>query len=578
MAIAQPIVNIAEICSRKGVNQFILSPGSRSAPLTLALVRHPQIQTRIVSDERSAAFIALGMAQQSRQTIGLVCTSGTAVLNYAPAVTEAFYQHIPLLILTADRPAEWIEQLDGQTIRQREVYGKHIKASYELPVDYSHADAVWYTERILNEAINLTQEYPPGPVHINVPLREPLYPAAGEEMVFDRQVKIIQPFSQEYILTPQQWLDIREMWEDYENKLILAGQYHYDAELLQVLKQIQSEMEIPVVGDIISNLHTLPETIRHQDIFLMQPDKEILEELRPELLITFGNSVISKNIKLYLRKYKPQVHWHIQPAGYIADPFQTLTHTIPVQPLYFFKTLFEDLDYQNFLSQEEPETASVYHASWQKQNKEAAKKMYSVFRNAPFSEFEAVSEVMDQLPENSLLHLANSMTVRYANFVGLASHQTVEVFANRGTSGIDGCNGTALGAALQTDKLVTLITGDMAFLYDRNSFWHNFLPANLRIVVLNNHGGGIFRLLDGPKGQPEMEEYFETRQRLLAANAAQEYGLTYFFCTTKLDLQKHLQAFFDSTGGAKLLEVETSPEINAEVYAQFKALIRQEQK
>jgi 2-succinyl-5-enolpyruvyl-6-hydroxy-3-cyclohexene-1-carboxylate synthase len=574
LAIAQPLVNIAEICSRKGVNQFILSPGSRSAPLTLALVRHPKIETRIVSDERSAAFIALGMAQQSRETVGLVCTSGTAVLNYAPAVTEAFYQHIPLLVLTADRPAEWIEQLDGQTIRQQQVYGKHIKASYELPVDYSHPDAVWYAGRIINEAINLTQAYPPGPVHINVPLREPLYPAAGEKLVYDKQVKIIQAFTQEYILTPQQWPDIREMWEEYDNKLILAGQYPFDAELLNVLRQIQAEMEIPVAGDIISNLHTLPEAIRYQDILLMQPEEETLEELRPDLLITFGSSVISKNMKLYLRKYKPQVHWHIQPSGTVADPFQTLTHTIPVKPLYFFKTLFEDLDYQQFLSQDEPETASVYHARWQKQNKEAAKRIYTLFRDAPFSEFEAVSEVMDQLPQNSILHLANSMTVRYANFVGLSPHQTVEVFANRGTSGIDGCNGTAVGAALQTDKLVTLITGDMAFLYDRNSFWHNFLPANLRIVVLNNHGGGIFRLLDGPKGQPEMEEYFETRQVLLAANAAKEYGFTYLYCASKADLQKHLPAFFDSTGGAKLLEIETSPEMNAEVYARFKAMIR----
>jgi 2-succinyl-5-enolpyruvyl-6-hydroxy-3-cyclohexene-1-carboxylate synthase len=167
------------------------------------------------------------------------------------------------------------------------------------------------------------------------------------------------------------------------------------------------------------------------------------------------------------------------------------------------------------------------------------------------------------------------MTVRYANFIGLTPQQSIEVFANRGTSGIDGCNGTSLGSALMTDKPVTLITGDMAFLYDRNSLWHNFLPKNLRIIILNNHGGGIFRLLDGPKGQPELEEYFETRQKLFAENTAKDMGLPYYFCNTMEELQKHLSAFFDSTSGAKLLEIETDPNINAEVYTQFKQLNRE---
>jgi 2-succinyl-5-enolpyruvyl-6-hydroxy-3-cyclohexene-1-carboxylate synthase len=575
LAIAQAIVNIAEICARKQVTQFVLSPGSRCAPLTLVLVRHPHIQTRTVSDERAAAFIALGMAQQSGQTVGLVCTSGTAVLNYAPALCEAYYQQVPLLILTADRPPEWLEQQDGQTIRQREVYGKHVKASYEMPVEYTHPDAVWYAERLLNEAINVSQSYPSGPVHINVPLREPLYPAAGERFEYNRDVKIIQTFKQEHTLSPAQWLDIREMWEEYDKKLIVAGQAKYETELVQVLRQLQAELEIPVLGDIISNLHTLPEVVNNHDSILMQSNEEVLRALQPDLLITFGNSVISKNLKLYLRKYKPKMHWHIQPAGAVADAFQTLTHIIPVQPFYFFKTLFEDLDYQNFLSQEETESGSAYFALWQAQSHKASKHIHRAVKQSPFNEFAAVSEIMDQLPDDSLLHLANSMTVRYANFIGLTPQQSIEVFANRGTSGIDGCNGTALGSALMTDKPVTLITGDMAFLYDRNSLWHNFLPKNLRIIVLNNHGGGIFRLLDGPKGQPELEEYFETRQKLFAENTAKDMGLPYYFCNTMEELQKHLSAFFDSTSGAKLLEIETDPNINAEVYTQFKQLNRE---
>ncbi len=155
MAIPPAIINLAPICARKGVTHFVLSPGSRCAPLTITLARHPHIQTRVVPDERAAAFIALGMAQQLGGPVGLVCTSGTAVLNYAPAVAEAFYQQVSLLVLTADRPPEWIEQQDGQTLNQREVYGKHVKASYQLPTDYVHPDAEWQAERILNEAINL---------------------------------------------------------------------------------------------------------------------------------------------------------------------------------------------------------------------------------------------------------------------------------------------------------------------------------------------------------------------------------------------------------------------------------------
>lgn len=574
MALPQPIINIAEICARRGVKQFILSPGSRCAPLTLALVRHPQINTRTISDERSAAFIALGMAQQTGQTVGLVCTSGTAALNYYPAIAEAFYQQIPLLILTADRPPEWLEQQDGQTLRQREVYGKHVKESFELPTDYTHADSHWYANRILNEAINLAAAYPAGPVHINVPLREPLYPQQDELLTFDKNVRLIHPWPTESILSPDQWIDIREIWDSYDKKLIIAGQFPYDVGLIKVLGQLQGEMEIPVVGDIISNHHTLPEAIRFQDLFLMNRSDEELEELAPELLITFGNSVISKNLKLFLRKHKPKIHWHIQPAGKIADPFQTLTHILPVKPLYFFQTLFADLDYQNFLQEDSIDINSAYHALWQKENQRAASYLGELFRTNAFGEFVAVREVLEQLPYSSLLHLANSMSVRYANFIGLLPEQSVEVFANRGTSGIDGSNGTALGAALTTDKIVTLITGDMAFLYDRNSLWHNYLPPNLRIVVLNNHGGGIFRLIDGPAGQPELEEYFETRQLLKAETTAKDSVLAYFYAHSMEELQMQLPDFFNQAGGAKLLEIETDTTINDQVYKQLKRFNR----
>ncbi len=549
----------------------MLSPGSRCAPLTITLARHPEIETRIISDERAAAFVALGMAQQLGQPVGLVCTSGTAVLNYGPAVAEAYYQQVPLLVLTADRPPEWIEQQDGQTLNQREVYGKHVKASYQLPTDYVHPDAAWQAERIINEAINLASQYPKGPVHINVPLREPLYPAPDEAVTFG-PVRIIEQLPAQRILSPDQWVTLREMWEDSDRRLIVVGQHGYSEELLTVLRQMQAEMQIPVVGDVISNVHPLPDACRYADALLMRQDEAWQEGLRSDLLITFGNSVISKNLKTFLRRHKPTFHWHLQPAGPVSDAFQTLTHVLPVDPLYFFRTLFGDLDYQHFLSDDEGDTDQTYFAGWQSAGQEGAKRLGRLFREAPFGEFEAVAEVLEALPNPSVLHLANSMSVRYANFAGLQPRQQVQVFANRGTSGIDGCTSTAVGAALQTDKIVTLITGDVAFFYDRNGLWHNYLPANLRIVLLNNHGGGIFRLIDGPAGQPELEEYFETRQVLRAEQAAGEFGLRYFGCHTSEELRKHLPAFFAFEGGAKLLEIETDAHLNAEVYRQFKRM------
>ena len=176
----QAVYNIAEICARHGITDVVLSPGSRSAPLTLAFARHPELTVRVVPDERAAAFIGLGIAQAQRRAVALVCTSGTAGLNYAPAVAEAFFQQIPLLIFTADRPPEWIDQLEGQTIRQHNLYGAHAKGAFEFPVETSHPDAKWHSARIINEAINLAQAAPAGPVQVNVPLREQFYPQAGE--------------------------------------------------------------------------------------------------------------------------------------------------------------------------------------------------------------------------------------------------------------------------------------------------------------------------------------------------------------------------------------------------------------
>ncbi len=556
--ILQPVTDIAEICARLGLKNVVLSPGSRCAPLTLAFSRHPQMQVKTVSDERAAAFTGLGMAQVSGKASVLVCTSGTAAYNYAPAVAEAFYQQIPLLVLTADRPTEWVDQQDGQTIRQTNIYQNHIKQSFNFPADFNHPDAVWYAHRMVSEAINLAHAFPAGPVHINLPLREPFYPDPAEVFSFSRDLKIIQEIENNFYLNEDQLIQIRQDLQQFNRILVVAGQQMPDPELQEVVRTFCAQNHSVLVSDVIANF-SLKDAITHQDIFLSakNPSTPIL---KPDLLITFGKSVISKNLKLFLRKTENLTHWHVQPAGQVADTFQRLTRIIRCFPLHFFSGFKKT-------SNNNPNTS--WKENWQKENLRASKYLDQFFRERPFNEFTAYRETLRLLPANSILHVANSMAVRYVNLLGIPAAKNITVIANRGTSGIDGSTSTAVGNAWESRKPVFLFTGDLAFFYDRNGLWHNYLPENLKIVVFNNQGGGIFRLIDGPGNVPELDEYFETRQVLQAENTARDFGLTYFQAPNEPELLKQLPDFYNHKGAA-LLEIFTENLANAAVFKAFK--------
>ena len=548
----QAIYDIAQICFLKGIKHAVLSPGSRCAPLTISFARLKEIKKFIIPDERSAGFIGLGLSRMTQLPTVLICTSGSAAYNYAPAVAEAYFQHVPLLILTADRPPEWIDQLDGQTIRQTDIYGKHVKASFTLPVDTSHPDAVWHTERIVNEAINISEQFPKGPVHINIPLREPFYPE--NKIEFSTSLKPITIVPIENRLEEETKKKLWKELSNYKKILIVAGQSIKDLELTSIL----SKLDYPVVTDIISN-HSFEGSIKNHDLFLSSKNKSSDEALQPELLITFGNSIISKSLKLFLRNNKTLSHWHIQPSGAVADTFQRLTKVIPILPITFFAELLK-----------EKSTNNDYKNTWQTTNTLLSTKVSDFIHSENrFSEFEVVSKVVALIPENSILHLANSMPVRYANYIGL-KNKNVEVIANRGTSGIDGVISTAYGTALATDKLVTVITGDMTFLYDRNAFWNNYLPSNLRIIILNNHGGGIFRMIDGPTSQPEGEEYFVTKQSLTAENSLKDVALEYLLTKDRITFEKALTSFFVNDGKSKVMEIEIDGVLSVEVLKKFK--------
>lgn len=567
----QPIYDIAEICFRKGLLNAVLCPGSRCAPLAIAFARHTKITTRTFSDERSAGFIALGIAQQTKTASILLCTSGTAAYNFAPAVAEAYFSHVPMLIFTADRPLEWIAQQDGQTIHQQDIFGKHVKKSFQLPQEYEHPDSVWAVNRIVNEAINLSRQEPCGPVHINAPFREPLYPDQRDQITFSDTVRIIEEQPSSYALSEEQKKIIKERWPAYRNVLVVCGQHDFDDLTIHALNYFQEEHGIPVIGDIISNLHPLQKTVRHSDMFLGQAPAEIKKSLRPDLLITLGKSVISKNLKLFLRSFTPKEHWHIQPTGNIADTFQTLTHHFQATPVSFFNFVSSMKRSENFDYQRQKN----YLKLWEVEERRATRTLDAFFPQEKFGELELVNEIIQQLPQTCNLHLANSMSVRYANFIGLAAAQkNISVFANRGTSGIDGCSSTLVGHCLSSGIPNILITGDLAFFYDRNAFWHNYPLPNLRVVLLNNHGGIIFKIIDGPAALPEADEFFVTRQKLNAQKLCEEFAFDYIKLDSKRKVKNLLNDFFEFDGRTKILELETDTTINKDIFDNFKRQIK----
>ena len=531
----QHIYDLVGVCAGFGVEKAVVCPGSRCAPLLIGFGKHPDIETISVTDERSAGFIGLGLAQQSGKPVVLVCTSGTAAQNFTPAVTEAYYQNVPLIVLTGDRPPEWIDQWDGQTIRQKNLYIDHIKGSFIYFEDNTD---------VAEKALELALDGATGPVHLNIPIQEPFYPESLDRIRFATKSQRPQR-NNSITIFDEIWEELQSELKNAEKVMILSGQMAPNSELVQMLNKIN----VLIVGDVISNLHGTNNVIKSPDLLFKTDD----DSLAPDFLITFGRSVISKNLKLYLRKYKPKVHWHIG-LGMVGDPFQSLTKTVQFSPDIFFK----EWSNQKIQIHNQREYQSILAESQQKVNKEFNSKL----EDTDFNYFSAVQKVIQRLPKNSVLHLGNSMPVRIANFIGI-DYPGIDVWCNRGTSGIDGVVSTAVGHALaDPDRPHTLIIGDLSFFYDRNGLWLNHeFPKNLHIIILNDNGSGIFNMIPGPANQDGLVDLFTTPHNRTAKLTAQEYKMEYWSVGSMDELEKALEK---SESG--ILEIFTEMKINTKVF------------
>jgi len=560
MSTNKPIVNVlAKLAVAKGLRHAVISSGSRNAPIVIAFDAEKKVKCLSVIDERSAGFFALGIAQQTNSPVALICTSGSAVLNYAPAIVEAYYQKIPLLILTADRPTEWIDQDDGQTIKQTGIFASYIKASFTLPADANHADELWYTERAVSEAFNIANEKGnEGPVHINIPLREPLY---GEAKDMQSNFKNIEVATVSRKLSDKAEKEIVSAWQKASKKMIICGLHKPDKELNTLLSKLADDGSVVVMTECTSNLFDTKFVNTIDGYFESLTDSE-KDGLKPEILITLGGPVTTKKFKAYLRKYKPKEHWHISASSSHIDTYQSLTRILPLDEKEVFALLIKSKG-----------KSSGYADDVSALNTYALKKLDAYCKQVPFSDLKVFQSIFNNLPANSDVQLGNSTPIRYTSLFNLIE-TGAHFYSNRGVSGIDGSVSTAAGAAYGSGKMTTLITGDLAFFYDSNGLWNKHLPENLRVIVINNSGGGIFRIIDS-RDTPLLEEYFEAKHEMKAGPFAKAYNIPYYSAGNEKELEKALVQFYKpQKGKPAILEVFTPNKINAEVLLGYNKFLK----
>ncbi len=544
--------SIVALCEAKGITNIVISPGSRNAPLTIGFSEHPKMQCYSIVDERCAAFFALGIAQQIQKPVALVCTSGSALLNYYPAISEAFYSDIPLVVLSADRPVERIDIGDGQTIRQKNVFENHILYSANLysevvaettindpKVIQKQREAQKHNEREINLALNMVIEQK-GPVHINVPFYEPLYDKIELPTITPKNIPVETPYHQ---FSEELESEMLLEWNHAKRKMILIGVNSPDSIDQQWIEYFAKDPSVLVLTETTSNIHH-DSHINCIDQLISTLKEEEFKELQPDILLTIGGMVVSKRIKSFLRQYQPKSHWHIN-SKKAYDTYFCLTEHIKLKPDLFFARFFKNKEVNK----------STYKPFWLSVRDQRRIKHEEYLKKISFTDLKAYEAVFKGIPNEQMIQLSNSSTVRYAQLFTLSP--LFRVFCNRGTSGIDGSTSTAIGAALISKIPTTLLTGDLSFFYDSNGLWNSYIPSNFKIIIINNEGGGIFRILPGKEESLNFSTYFETAHNLTAIHLSKMFGFDYHAAYDLKDVNKGIQEIYTNNNTPQLLEIFT---------------------
>ena len=541
---------VAHTLHELGITQVFFSPGSRSTPLILGLERHQYISCIPVLDERTAAFLALGFSQRTKQPSVLLCTSGSAVTHWFPAIAEASHSGIPLLLLSADRPDELQNCASGQTINQRELFGSFVRGFHQIPHPTLEPSSFHSLQSTLAHAYSQSTALNPGPVHLNFPFREPFIPTQSPPAYS------LSPLPKSKIPVPnagEEISKINQAVKNFSRPLIVAGQFAP----VSVIDDWLSKYPVPVLCDSLSPLREtpLPGRILHYENLLR--DSTFIKENRPDLIIILGPLPTSKTLRNWVDQSGAK-RIIIEPRGISVDPLASPSQSFSIQ-------------FPNLSSVHLPNCEEGWVESWQSSEKRVEEKLNVAFsERLPFFEGKLSHILSQYLPPGSILQVANSMPIRDIEWFWSGSDKDRKIFGNRGVNGIDGTLGTALGLAHKADKPTFLLTGELAFLHDSNALlFQNQLVGNLTIFLINNQGGGIFEHLP-IANQPEFEKCFATPQDCDFSKLCQAHGIEFIRSQSWDEIINLIQIPIQS--GIRVIEITTDRKKDRETRKRLLAL------
>lgn len=528
---------------------WVFSPGSRNAPIVMTIANDPKFDTLSIVDERSAAFIALGQSIRMQKPSVICCTSGSASLNYAPAISEAFYQEIPLFVVTADRPQKWIGNGEGQSIDQVNVYQNYCLSSYHINEEDSEEEIEAVFKSIAKDLTGCRK----GPVHLNIAFEEPLY----NKLESDELPLFV--YAEES--NQQNEIDLKELddqWKTFDRIMILVGQHQKDDQLSYWLRQMLFDKRVVVLTENLSNVSDF-HFVNCIDRTLPPGD---LEDFHPQLVITLGGAIVSKKVKQFLRNIPDLKHWHISSSGTFPNVFECLEQRLKIREKDFLKHFVpKDVFYEE----------SQFQNMWVARSLMNKEKHLDFVNAVGWSDFKAHAIIHDSIPDGFILHQGNSSVVRYYQLFDPID--ALEYHGNRGVSGIDGSMSTALGYSRMDSRPNIFVSGDLSFVYDNNALWNKISRDRMLIIVINNGGGGIFRIIPGPASTQKLDSHFEVGNPTQIKHLAAAHQINYSRVENEQELEQVLtlaiRKLLDGEFDGEVVEVFTPGPLSAEILKQY---------